>query len=140
MERKRLDGRLTITKRSGGGEPYVCIAVKDDLSRKDICKVEISMEEFAQALFSLAECPCQVEVGDLSVLGKKKEVKTVAVRVKTATANQDPAAVRAALAEHEVDGWQGADADAMNSHRISGYDAEGYVARVTFVRWVDVEG
>lgn len=126
-----LEGKLSIsrTRSNRDDESCISITVTDELSRTRFLKIEISPEEFANAITNLGERPCMFELS-AGLVGKRREHKTVVVPLKDpfkATADER----LAAIAEYEVDGWIGYKPDANNHHN---YSDKG--VRVGFVRYI----
>ena len=135
------DGSFTLS-RMNSNQPLdrpITFRIEDRLSGIEFCEVHVSLEDFAKAITGQGGIPCRVEVRGLHLVGKRRENKTEQVFVPDGPFETREARAKAAVAEHEVDGWRGRVGDATNSHnRISGgRDEGGYRMRVVFTRWVD---
>lgn len=78
----QLNGKLTICRvMSNTSDDYIEISVQDSSSSAQYCTVQVSFENFAQALTGLASVECLHEALGLSVIGKTRENKSVIVKV-----------------------------------------------------------
>lgn len=81
----QLNGKLTICRvMSNTSEDYIEIRVQDSSSSAQYCTVQVSFENFAQALTGLASVECLHNAQGLSVIGKTRENKSVIVKVPDA--------------------------------------------------------
>lgn len=137
---KKLQGTLSISKVHASHEPnYVSLTVTDTLSGCEMVEVKISLEEFASALFSMANRPCEVEFNDSGPIGLKREYKTEVVFVPGDWNDRKKNAKRA-VKKFETDGWKGCVEDCENSHRrVGGHVDGGANYTVSFTRYVPVE-
>jgi hypothetical protein len=129
----KLPGKLTITHPAGGGEDYMEICVKDNVSSITFLELRISPEALMHALTARAFQDCTLELRGLHNLGKKREHKYELVPYVPVWGKKEHAAKQRALAPFEVDGWRGNSLDLGNFHR--GNQIDGY--RVSFTRFVD---
>lgn len=132
----KLKGRLTISRYSSN-QPLprpVHIELKDALSGCTFAEVEVSLEDFANAVLGLGQVPCELEVCLKAPLGKVVEVKTVILSAPydVEKGKQEEYAA-ALLAPHEVDGWEGRVSDVFNHHNRLAVDK----VSVSFRRYVD---
>lgn len=74
---KKTKGKLTISKVNSSIEgDYVNLRIRDDSSSASVVELKISLEEWAQACFSLGERPCQLTIPDnYDFFGKELETK-----------------------------------------------------------------
>lgn len=76
---KKINGKITISRRFSGDEDYMSISLKDDTSSVAICNVEMGLVEFARALTGLGYVDCDIDLYDTyEKAGKKLIVKRVA--------------------------------------------------------------
>lgn len=129
----KYKGDLTICAYQGGKRGRgVSVKLRDELSGCEIINIDISMEEFAQALFGLGYRPCEFEAR-VENLGKTRETKSERIKppeIKDWKRREKIAAD--ALKPYEVDGWSGSTDDILNHHR---WNSDG-THTVGFVRWV----
>lgn len=136
---KPLSGRLTISRCNTG---VVRLELIDDRSFSRVVEIEISKEEFAEALFAHAQRPCSFELSDLSLVGKRREHKQELVYVPDVVRITKESDATKLLKSFEVDGWRGRLSDLTNHHNwtrepLPKGKKEGRMVRVTFVRYVD---
>ncbi len=140
-----LPGLITISRTYSNhdNERPISITLLDAASHCELIEINLSLEEFASALFSYTQRPCEFEYRPNCPVGKTREVKTESVFIPCVSyENKTKKAklVRAAIKQFEVDGWKGCDNDA--SHRITTYtrkedgNKEGYFVTVGFTRFV----
>lgn len=132
-------GSITISRPSyGDGTKAIEIRVRDDQNHITFLELRISLEDFAEALTGLGQCPCQIEVYP-DHIGKAAEHKTEFVPLDLAglyTKVSQQAATMRALRPFEVDGWTAIGGRLWNSHYKRDVDGRpGY--SVGFVRYVD---
>lgn len=129
----KYQGALTISKYQGGQRGSgVTVSLRDNLSKCEIIDIDISVEEFAQALFGLGDRPCEFEAR-VKNLGKTRETKSERIKppeIKDYKRSKEIAAK--ALKPYEIDGWYGDEDDLLNHHRCN---PDG-THTVGFVRWV----
>lgn len=147
QEPKRLRGRLDIHRPQGNrsNTQTIVLRLQDDASRRAVIEVEMTLEEFALALFARAHRPCLFTLYDTQGhLGQYQEVKTekVAWKAEKPTAYprtpkqvQEFARAVEKLAEQLkplcVDGWQ---PDLEGTFKTKQDEREHL--RVTFRRYV----
>lgn len=136
MQHRKMKGSVSTNRPRGSGNPeYAQIDVNDELSGTRVLTVRIPLKDFAEALFGLAHVECEFDLNP-DLVGKKCEHKQEMVPIEDGLRYADrssPLAAKA-LAPFEVDGWKGRVDDLFNPHRRGGNSA-----RVTFVRYVEVE-
>jgi hypothetical protein len=132
-----MKGKITITRPSySDSRRAISITMHDESSGTQFLDVEIGMAEFAEAITGMSRIPCEFQLFARNV-GKIHEHKAVSVFVPAQRHKTTPEIVRAAVAEHEVDGWMARDDDAKNGHRITSYADDGYHVNVTYDRFVE---
>lgn len=133
-EPKKLDAQVTITRQTDmKGQHVAAIRIEEVLSGCILVDVTMSMENFAEGLFSVGNRPAKLTFfnGAVERLGKKSESKTVQVPCKL---GEVP--VTKALAALEVDGWIVQEED-YNHHNCTSDGKGGFSYRVTLHRWVE---
>lgn len=116
-----LEGKLTISRTSSNRGPgWVSIELVDESSGCNAFEIKISPEHFAEAILGLARVECKYEPTIApAILGARHEYRTIAVRLPDGHHKLDAndPAIRAILAEHEVDGWRADGHWINNSHQ-----------------------
>jgi hypothetical protein len=114
-----LQGKLTIGKSTQShGDPFIHIEVTDEKSRINFLRLEISLEEFAQALFSLACRPCTFTLIGTDHVGWTVENKSVWVAYPKGYGSDFIEEMRPLVAPYCVDDWDVSDYDLQfNGHR-----------------------
>jgi len=111
-----LKGNLTIGKvYCSKGDNYVSIRIEDEKSSIQFLEIDISLEGIANAIFGASPTDCEFNLRNTENVGKKREIKSVNVRVPD---NRHLLKEKdwAKLAEpFEVDGWIGHHDDLDNS-------------------------
>lgn len=135
-----LKGSLSISRvNCSQGPDYVKVAIRDEASGCRVAEVHVGLEGFSQALFGLGHVECEFEPPPEvpGLIGARHECKTVVValpdRYRLKATDPD---VRAALAEHEVDGWR-ADGDSQVDNPHNG-PAEA--RRIIYRRYIGADG
>lgn len=135
----KLDGRISISRTSGGSQEFedcpVRIEVTDNLSHCRIVEIRMSLEAFANAVFSHYES-CTVEYYDVATIGMRAENKTDLVPFDMFTGRDNEAAQSKALKSFEVDGWKARRSDLQNGH-CAVQEGTKRFQRVVFFRHVD---
>ncbi len=121
----KLEGTIVITRDAGTGR-NVTISITDKGSNCVAAEVEMTGEQFADALFS-RYTDCSLEFNDSGTIGAIEERKTEWVP-KSTTREFTP---KGAIKPFERDGWRG-DPNDLN-HAIN-KNNEGTAYRVKFVR------
>lgn len=124
-----LQGRLTVNRIDN----VMRITVEDNLSGKEVIRVEIDPSELMTALTTVALRPCEFRL-DTEFLGKRREAKSE--KISLADFNMyrlTDQEVTQLLKPYEVDGWVARRQDVNNHHNR---DAHGFV-KITFVRFVE---
>lgn len=137
-----VEGRISISRQQGDGEePMMSIEITDHTSRTSVCRMRLSMADFALALTGQGEIPGPLTIYAGAPWGKRLEVKTVPVLIPNPLNYRyrgehapDPAFtldLRMALKDIEIDGWQ------ANNVADPGH---GIWCLMGLSRWVEVEG
>jgi len=128
---KRLKGRVSISRAHGHADTYIHFEIVDDLSGCIVAELEMTPEDFGNAVTGMSMQPCVLEYYADCPAGKRREVKHEVVPVPSAFDRKN---AKKFLKNFEVDGWIGSADDIGNHHRyVAG--KKGY--NVTFVRFVD---
>lgn len=147
----QLNGKLTISRvLTNTAEDYIQIIIQDDLSCAQYCKVQVSFDNFAQALTGLALVNCLHETRGLSVIGKKRENRSAIVSIPDAIL--EPAVlvlgdssrerienlVDFVKSQVEVDGWELSShfTDILNRRNWQKKDVDSRSVAVSLVRFV----
>lgn len=131
-----LKGHISISRPHGhDGPDYINIEIIDLLSGIQFVECHIELADFSEAITGMGHTSCTFIPRGLDGVGKTRETKVV--RVFVPSSERNPNIVRAAVAEHETDGWKGRDADAVNHHKIVSRTKEGHFASVHFSRLVE---
>lgn len=140
----KLKGKLSIHKyqnqRDGND---VSIEITDDKSGCMLVHVEVSLNNFAEALFSRSDRECAIEYFDKCPVGKDRQWKDEEVEIPSTLGRFETLeAARTAIKKFEVDGWKGDPQDVLNNHRRTYLDSQKLISRhrVQFVRYVDAQG
>lgn len=141
MDKKRLEGRMTISVIRGTEVPFIRVQLEDAASGASFLAAEVSLENFARMVTGQGHIPCEFVLRGTELLGLKKEVKTVMVpipRMDGLSEDRREQMVRDYFAPFETEGWAGRVSDAFNWHnRIRG-DEFMETFKVTFVRYVEM--
>ena len=135
----KLKGRVVVTLPSRmDGPQRFALTIVDEASHVEFLELWIDPAELMLALTAhiSSGANCDIRLRGLDLIGKTREVKEVLVRAPKRVFDdeaKDAVVIRAAISEHEVDGWKGQDGDLRNGNRQSG--AGTY--RVAFTRYVE---
>lgn len=128
--------RVSIHRSSGGAAgPMITISIEDALSGTCFCEVELTPEEFGNAVTGSSSRPGSfiLHAGSVGKVHEhKSEVIPFSACVQEAGWDREQRK-QAAVAPFEVDGWKADLGDLGNGHKSAGRDAY----RVTFHRYVD---
>lgn len=132
----KLNGKIIITRPTSASREgeYFNIAISDKLSGVQFLEVEISAVDFACAL-TASYRDCVFELRHPETVGMTAQGKTDVVPFERPWGLRGvdlEAAITAALAPFEVDGWEARRSDMTNQHRRSGEKGQ----RVHFSRHV----
>ena len=105
---------LTISRIHGSEDYAVEIRIRDEHSRIEFIEMQLTLEQFATALFGTPVSEVDVELRGLEKLGLTAENKTEIVKCDP----WDEAARNEALKAYEVDGWKARSGDINNSHNF----------------------
>jgi hypothetical protein len=135
-------GRISIGMWSSNVPPYsgVRIEVIDDKSRAHFLRLQMTPEQFANALFGRAEQECEFDLAGIANVGKLLETKEQIVEISyDVYSSRDEALVDEALAKYEVDGWVARTQDATNHHRLVSHNiaSDTVKVKVSFHRYVE---
>ena len=133
---KKLDGKLSISRRTGGDSSSINIEFIDDLSGTLMAKADISMENFAKAVTGQGYLPCEVMFNDSGIVGKTREHKYELIPRYDSGSCDISTMVEwykhRILPTYEIDGWKCRESDLTNHHN---YD--GKKVKVLFERYVE---
>jgi len=118
---KTFEGRISISRCRGASEKEetydkIHITLEDGKSGCQFLEVSLGLEEYARAISGQGYISCEFEIGNMDVIGKKREVKTEAVPVPDL--HLTPELVSEALKPFEIDGWLARSSDLGNHHNI----------------------
>ncbi len=127
-----FNGLVTITRTYGGvdDDHPVHIRVIDDDTGQSIVDVNLSLEDFASAIFGRGRVPAKCRLGRADLVGKTQECKTEVINIRWGAAKDEAVEI---LKPYEVDGWEADVSSALNPHNWAGKDH----VRVNFTRYVD---
>lgn len=133
---KKLSGKITISKTMGRDESPVFIQIDDEISGCRFVQINMTLENFAEAMFGRGWIPCSLEVNLDAPIGMKAEHKEEIVPFNcwSSGKNQEDA-ISKALSPFEIDGWSARRSDMTNGHCRAGDKGQ----RVVFFRHVDPE-
>ena len=136
-------GRIDIARaRDNTGRDFIQMRLEDEESGCAVFDVELSIENFGNAITGLGDIPCEFRVLGVERVGKRAEHKTVEVFLGDGTRSNEDSRIRDAVAKHEANGWRGRDADLKNRHKFvrrqEGTGGAWY--DVDYTRFVDIEG
>ncbi len=63
--KENLAGKITITRTYGGKSPTVLIQLEDALSGTMICDINMSIEEYGNAVTGKGACSCKIDLSDM---------------------------------------------------------------------------
>lgn len=143
---KNLDLKISVSFPSTGREEYPCgkfaqIDVVDQTSRLPVVRFQMTMEEFALALSSVADRPATGEIFDnRDFLGKTMEHQVIPVTVPSPLVNneEDFWAYVHGIVSDRFPGWR-VDKEhrlAKNSYRMIDRTEETIIYRITIRRYV----
>lgn len=141
-----MNGFISISRVCGGGSgATIAISIEDKTSGIEFCRVEMSPEDFGNAVTGLASQDCKIETRALQFVGMKRERKVETVT--TIWSEWEPTKREEALRESckhlEVDGWMCSPYSAVNSRGrakpVGGMFSGLYECQVDFIRYVPVE-
>ena len=126
-------GEISISRYTSGDK--VKITIEDSTSRVDFLTIEISVEDFASALFGTANRKCEFSLTNPELVGKVYEYKKVLVPVDGYKRFSEEE-MDGLLSPFEVDGWKGRRYDLQNgnNHMTSG---ENHFYTVLFGRYIE---
>ena len=127
-------GSITISKNSND---VIRIKIRDENSRIDFCKLEMTQDQFTSALFGLAETSCLVYVDNLKNVGKKKEVKPFKFEIPNNLGNwaaRDVKEIKKIANSKCPEGWEVN--HYYNSQKTFTYQGEKKFVNTSIVRWV----
>jgi hypothetical protein len=144
----RITATIVTTRCSNG---LMLTRIIDDASGEDVAEITMTADQFAAQLSGSVTPGISIEwqVLGLRMIGRRREVKMETVMVDGRVEDRRAAAIKA-IAEFEVDGWEGQVADAMNPHHRLGRGPKapedtardgviGDAYRVTFIRFVEAD-
>jgi len=124
--KKKLTGKLDITRPMGSGENIISMRLHDDATGLIVWELDISAEDFAMGITGLSSRPVTFALFAAEFAGGRREHKEEIVpRVDgefpgATYLERKKAEADAALKPFEVDGWRGARGDYGNGHRSDG--------------------
>lgn len=127
----KLQGKLSITRIQTTDDFIMRMNFQDEASRSRFLKVDISAGELLLAIASLADRPCEFNLGSCEYVGKQQEHKTIRIPGIFGDRMTFKEEYAKAVVPYEIDGWQ-ADVESGLNHYREG--KEGY--EVIFRRWI----
>jgi hypothetical protein len=126
--------RVTISKLIGRNDSKMRLEIEDEISGITFVSVELTLENFAKAITGMAMVEGEMRVGELELVGKKREMKKETVSVENVNLKYEELVKLAA--PFEIDGWQNL------LHKGSRFDVtqnkKGEMSyTIPFVRWID---
>jgi hypothetical protein len=141
MDKKKLSGRISISRISDLHGEFIRIALEDETSGVPFLEVGMSLENMAQAVTGRGYVPCEFVLRGTELLGLRKEVKKELVSIPNLTGMSEENRVRTIkdhFAPFETEGWAGRVSDVFNwNNRVRG-DEFMETFNVTFVRYVEM--
>lgn len=132
MERSLKCG-VSISKDSRG---IVCIRLRDKNSRSEFVSLEMSTEDFADALFGLAEVEASYKAAGLGILGKERVVQRRSA-MYTGPVTYDKSVMSLWLKENcQEEGWE-VSAYLGSQHSVQKVNGDTYL-HYSVVKYVDV--
>lgn len=138
----KIKAKLTISRRYGSDETRISISVTCASSRVEFLEIEMTPEDFGNAVTGLSSITVDAEVRGLDLVGKTRERREEVVEVNLPSHGKnicEPLILDAAK-QFEVDGWKAGTYTALNTQGgkmlIQG-TKDLYRCRVELVRWVD---
>ncbi len=148
---KKFDGKISISRFTSNHAPYsgIHLEIIDSISHLHLLDVEISSEEFGNAVTGLGYRPCKCELNpNTDLIGKREEHKTVQIDISDLGAislfdkrGEKFQNLVTKLAEpYSFDGWLPFVVETcVNHHHMSHKDGKVFYA-VHFHRFVDNNG
>jgi hypothetical protein len=137
-----MNGRISISRWTSNKAPFngIRITVVDEKSGTHFIEVDVSPENFANALFAMSEQECEFELRGMDNVGKTREQKTVPIIFPTddlfvATNPERDRVLDRHLRDEEVDGWIALRHTISRRHGVKCSDT-AHMVNVTFVRFV----
>lgn len=141
IEARTFKGKFSLHRVNSNADKYlpVRIELEDDASSCRVIQVEISLEDFAEAMLGHGFRDCRFTYYD-PPLGKTREYKTVVLSVPSAVQWKGRGEKRSDGKEYmrpyEVDGWVGSTYDFQNGHNWGRSEDGVSPVRVNFTRFV----
>lgn len=142
-QRMELDGKLSILRRTGGGEDdRIVIELIDAGSGISFVAASVCLDVFARAVTGLGHVQCRLTLFGLESVGLIRENKTVEVTFDQPSGDRALAKQQAAAAlePFERDGWRGNADDLLNFNNrlpVSGAAGERPMYRAHLSRLVE---
>lgn len=129
-------GKISINRFNSNTEPHhgISIEIEDENSGINVVHIELSPEQFGNAVSGLGATDCLFDVNEkMELIGMRRENKTQVIRVEKSPYEYSESEIISLLSKYEVDGWTARIYDFKNHHRYN--HKEGSVS-VTFTRFV----
>ena len=140
----KIKANVSISRRYGARNgDTISISIEDASSGIQFVDIEMTPEDFGLAVTGLSSMPATGEVRGLDNVGKKHESKFVKIDVvlPSLTTKDNEAAILAAAAPLEVDGWKASAYWALNVQGgkvlVGEFGSNLYRCTVRFQRYVD---
>jgi len=128
--------RLTISRYQGDGGG-IHIRVKDEEAGIEFLDLEVSLEEFANALTGMGMVPANMEVRGIENVGKRIERMTFTFPLPEYTTYKDRKRIAAQVAQEVApEGWTASSYFGSQESFFTGEDGLIH-ARTSLYRWVD---
>ena len=141
---QKIKAKLSISRRFGGDNTSIAISIECKTSGIEFVELELTPEEFGNAVTGLSSIPVECEVRGLDKVGMKRErrIELFDVVLASLKKSDNEAAILSAAERFEVDGWKASAYHALNvqdGKMLIDSAKRLYRCKVEFFRWVDQE-
>ena len=129
-----MKGNISIHRYQSNEEPHhgVHIELKDESSGVRVVDIDLTIEQFGNAVSGLGYTDCLFELGFVSYVGKVREHKIEKIIRWFGYGEIRNEDLEKVLKDYEIDGWKANRADFKNHHRYN----DDHTISVSFVRYV----
>jgi len=128
----KFSGKISISRYSGSSSG-ISIELSDTDSGVRVVRIDLTPEQFGNAVSGLGYVDCSFELGGVEYVGKKREHKTVLMSVSKYPSELKNSEIEKLFSEYEVDGWNGRRSDFLNHHN---YNMKNKTVSVVFERYI----